>query len=458
MSVSLVWLLFQSTIAASIAVVLVALARKPVRRVAGARIAYWLWLLVPAGQLVLVLPAPSPSPSEPMVLEVALQGNALAPSVDAPASAFPGVSSWLTAAASLWSPAAVGTASRVAIAVWVCGSLAMLMVLHGRQRALARALGETVAAPDGTRRSRSASGPMLVGFWRPAIVLPTDFETRYGPDERRWMLSHEQAHRRRRDLQINALVHAWLCLSWFNPLVHWATGRLRFDQELACDAAVLAMAGVRPARYAEALLDVQCAADARAAAPLGCHWQSNHPLKERIVMLKQPLPSARQRLFGAAVTFATVSLGVYGLWTTVPRALAQSVEESESRLTIDADRFEVLENGDVRFSGDVMVRVEPSNGDPLAGAFEVRSLDATDEDVHLRNGVLRAGPPSDPTVIAFESVLVDGVDNSIAVDGAFRVEHRRGVLTGERALLQQEGDVLVIRMDSAVFSSAVPVP
>jgi beta-lactamase regulating signal transducer with metallopeptidase domain len=59
MSASVIQLIGELTIAASIAIVIVAAVRRPLRRIGGARIAYLSWLLVPTSQLVVLLPAPS---------------------------------------------------------------------------------------------------------------------------------------------------------------------------------------------------------------------------------------------------------------------------------------------------------------------------------------------------------------------------------------------------------------
>ena len=61
MSVSPMYLIAELTIATSLAIVVVGLTRKPLRRLAGAQVSYLLWLLVPASALVVSLPAPSQS-------------------------------------------------------------------------------------------------------------------------------------------------------------------------------------------------------------------------------------------------------------------------------------------------------------------------------------------------------------------------------------------------------------
>ena len=44
---------------------------------------------------------------------------------------------------------------------------------------------------------------------------------------------------------MNAVVEVACCANWFNPLVHLAAHRLRTDQELACDATVIAAQALR---------------------------------------------------------------------------------------------------------------------------------------------------------------------------------------------------------------------
>lgn len=61
------------------------------------------------------------------------------------------------------------------------------------------------------------SSPLLLGFFRPCIVLPRadipekDFQ---------YIVLHELTHYRRRDLFYKWLVQVTVCLHWFNPLVY----------------------------------------------------------------------------------------------------------------------------------------------------------------------------------------------------------------------------------------------
>jgi len=217
--------LLELTLTASLAVVFVALLRTPVRWIAGARAAYGLWLTVPASALTVSLP----TLPHPIINTVAT--NAAITFPDASGSSPNGAA--------------------VALVVWALGAVTMLAVAVARQLAFVRSLGALSRLSNGTYRSASAIEPMVVGALRPRVVIPADFESRYTKDERALVLAHERAHVQRGDALTNAVATGWLCLSWFNPLMHWAVGRFRFDQELACDALVLASTGTARRRYAD---------------------------------------------------------------------------------------------------------------------------------------------------------------------------------------------------------------
>jgi beta-lactamase regulating signal transducer with metallopeptidase domain len=300
---NLLYVLIGTAVASSAAIVLVGLLRKPLRVAVGAGAAYWLWLLVPASTLSVLLPAPS------QVLRMA-------------SIALPGYVK--TALSGIAIDAAAHGASRSYLAmdlmIWLAGAAFMFSILLARQLRLVRSLGEIILDANGIHRSGQVASPMLVGAWRPQIVVPLDFDTRYSSEEQQLVLAHERAHRERHDIAINAFAAAWLCLAWFNPLMYWALRCLRLDQELACDASVLARSGVAPRPYANALLKTQLTAEPAWRMPAGCHWDSSHSLKERIAMLKHPPPGMPRHLAGIVFALALSIAGSYAVWAAQPRA------------------------------------------------------------------------------------------------------------------------------------------
>jgi hypothetical protein len=284
------------------------------------------------------------------------------------------------------------------------------------------------------------------------------------------VLAHEQAHRERGDALVNVVATIWLCLSWFNPLMYWAVARLRFDQELACDAVVLAPRATLRRRYAAALLRTQLAAEAGPPVPIGCAWQSVHPLKERIAMLKRPLPTTTRRFSASMLTCATLVAGSYVAWTALPRvAYAQS---DPHRVTLTADRLVASRAGDYELSGNVVLRsTAPGTGlNARKSPFEPQVLGLEDEDVSSapRVGPLRSVPRGGPlryvyTIMEWRGevpppfqVEVDvgrvsrETDGSAQLEGPIRISFAPGgLLTTDRATIAADG---TIRMDSARFT------
>jgi hypothetical protein len=201
-----------------------------------------------------------------------------------------------------------------ALAVWLGGAAAMGVAMLSRQRSFTRSLGSLAHDARGLFRGEQVPAPMLVGIWRSRIVVPADFDSRYSRDEQELVLAHERAHGLRHDVAINAVAAISLCVFWFNPLLYRALAWLRMDQELACDAMVLANREDSRRIYADALLKTQLAAESAWRLPIGCHWQSNHPLKERILMLKRPLPGYARRLAGVSLILGLTSVAGYAAW------------------------------------------------------------------------------------------------------------------------------------------------
>jgi hypothetical protein len=166
----------------------------------------------------------------------------------------------------------------------------------------------------------------VTGFWRPRIVVPATFAAQFSNAEQAAILAHEAAHLARQDARINALVACLRCLNWFNPLVHLGALWLRKDQELACDAA--AMKHIRRVDYANALLKSQMRA---LALPLGCAWPGGeHPLTERVALLKRGLPGRARASAGFGVITALTLLAGVGAWAAQPAQMQQVANKAKA--------------------------------------------------------------------------------------------------------------------------------
>ncbi|HEX8777722.1 MAG TPA: M56 family metallopeptidase [Rhodanobacter sp.] len=137
-------------------------------------------------------------------------------------------------------------------------------------------------------------------------------------------------HARRRDGLIGAVATALHAVFWFHPLAWWALSRLRRDQELACDAAVLRERPRARRHYANAMLKAQFAG---AALPAGSFWPS-HPIRERILMLKLPVPGGTRRILGrVAVGGLAVAISVAAYAAGRPPAVAAAAPAARAAHT-----------------------------------------------------------------------------------------------------------------------------
>ena len=311
------WLV-DGTLAVSAALVLVLVLRAPLRASFGARVAYGAWVLVPLALVVAMLPLPS-------------AGLMLAPELLA---LHPGV---LVAAASVADGDAAGPGFSWPLAlaaIWLLGAVLASLWFAAQQRRFVTGLGRLQRGADGVWRGERVPGPAVVGALRPRIVLPTGFESRLGADSAALVLAHEQAHLARGDTRASLVAVVLRCLQWFNPLLHLAARRFRLDQELACDATVIARHPHARRQYAGAMLNVQLAVP---GLPVGCHWQSSQSLKERILMLKKSEPRARRRRLGAVAVCVLVSATSYGAWAFRPADTAAVAALASSQAPVAPD-------------------------------------------------------------------------------------------------------------------------
>lgn len=287
-------LLYTAGLASSLVILCVLLLRAQLRHLFGPAVAYAAWFTVPVALLALLIP-PASDALLPARNPIFVSADDLIVSVTTSTS---GIAGGL-------------------FATWLSGALLWASVLLLRQLQFVRSLGPLRVHNGLAYTPRTAVSPVVVGLIRPLIVLPSDFYSRYTPDERALILAHERMHLRRGDLIANAVWSAIRCLLWFNPLTHLATGRFLFDQELACDANTLKDPGRSRKTYATAMLKTLLP---ESSAPVSSSWQSSHPLQQRLLGLKKsPLPAPR-RILGHVLIGLLLGVLGYGAWALQPAA------------------------------------------------------------------------------------------------------------------------------------------
>ncbi|HEV2687587.1 MAG TPA: M56 family metallopeptidase, partial [Bryobacteraceae bacterium] len=97
--------------------------------------------------------------------------------------------------------------------------------------------------------------PTAIGFFRPAVVLPSWTLRELSAAELHALVLHELAHLRRWDDWTNLAQKILRALFFFHPAVWWVERRLSLEREMACDDMVLAHTA-NPRAYAECLVSL----------------------------------------------------------------------------------------------------------------------------------------------------------------------------------------------------------
>lgn len=93
---------------------------------------------------------------------------------------------------------------------------------------------------------------MVVGFYRPVVLLPLSWLTQLPPEVLRSVIAHELAHIRRYDQWVNLLQRIVESILFYHPVVWWISNRTRAEREYRCDELALTATG-GAVQYAEAL-------------------------------------------------------------------------------------------------------------------------------------------------------------------------------------------------------------
>jgi beta-lactamase regulating signal transducer with metallopeptidase domain/uncharacterized protein involved in exopolysaccharide biosynthesis len=85
--------------------------------------------------------------------------------------------------------------------------------------------------------------PLVLGWLRPAILLPTSTLTGLSPGQIDFILAHELAHLRRGDHWVNLCQVLLETVLFYHPAVWWVSRRVREDREHCCDDLALGVCG-----------------------------------------------------------------------------------------------------------------------------------------------------------------------------------------------------------------------
>ena len=201
-------------------------------------------------------------------------------------------------------------------------------------------------------KSANIAVPMVAGFLRPVVLLPTSFVTGLTPAEIESVLRHELAHLHRYDHILIVLQRLIESILFFHPVTWYLSRRIHEEREHCCDELAVAT-GVSRIEYASALLKVaefslaSRGGESTKSVAMAADGHRPSKLRSRITRLLVP-DRAKPATGHRVLLFLTAILMLSAAWAA-GQVLAQDDDKPESAVDDDSaivtELTETLEKG-----------------------------------------------------------------------------------------------------------------
>lgn len=151
--------------------------------------------------------------------------------------------------------------------------------------------------------------PTLIGWLRPAVVMPLAVLARMPASQIDLVLAHELAHLKRLDHIANLFQVVLETLFFYHPVVHWISREARNERELCCDTLALRVTGGARRDFVAALANLEELRAGHATLALAA---SGGVLAERAWFIAGAAPKRSQRHFRNHATVMLAALLLSG--------------------------------------------------------------------------------------------------------------------------------------------------
>ena len=181
--------------------------------------------------------------------------------------------------------------------------------------------------------------PIVVGWFRPIVLMPLGALSGLPAEQVEALLLHELAHIARHDYVINLLQSVTEALLFYHPAVWWISGQIRAERELCCDDVAVSAAG-DAFTYATALAGLEAYRPVHTRSALA---SNGGMLADRIArVLDQSRPESQTFsipvVSSAAAFLAIATCALFGQSVEVPHFEVASVKASERGLNASGMR------------------------------------------------------------------------------------------------------------------------
>lgn len=163
----------------------------------------------------------------------------------------------------------------------------------------------TLNRPPQLLESALVKVPLIIGHFKPVILLPVGVVNALAPEQVEAILAHELAHIARRDYLWNILQSFIEALLYFNPAVWIISAQIRAEREHCCDDLAVELCG-NALHYAKALVAIQEMNQAAPVFAMAFGKKKNQLLQriQRILNQSQNRPDIMEKIITTGLLVA----------------------------------------------------------------------------------------------------------------------------------------------------------
>lgn len=188
-----------------------------------------------------------------------------------------------------------------------------------------------VSRPVQVLESALATVPMVIGWLRPVILVPSAALAGLSVEQLRAVLAHELAHVRRHDYFVNLIQTVVEGLLFFHPVIWWVSHRIRVERELCCDDVAVAVSG-DTLRYVQALSNLETLRSGSVEPAVASNGGSLMHRISRLVGVEARTVHQRRNWLSPLVLGTTVVLALSSAGLALATAPAEGEKEVQVRL------------------------------------------------------------------------------------------------------------------------------
>lgn len=138
------------------------------------------------------------------------------------------------------------------------------------------------------KNSKSVQTPCITGLITPVILIPECLVHKLTNDDVKYIIIHELAHFKRKDILINFIVILLNLMHWFNPILYFSFKRLKQDAEISCDAKALSYIKTKDhKKYGNTIINLVSLISSPNSNPWEVAMVGKSEIKRRIIMISK---------------------------------------------------------------------------------------------------------------------------------------------------------------------------